>query len=189
MPAGRSEACSFTQVRIILRSRRVNSGVFSSGAVAEIESEPESETTGGDAGAGGASFALALLAGGGGAALDAVEVTKVNTASDSTNAGRLPVAAAAPVPAAPPAIVPMAAPLPPPAIAPITAPKAAPPPIFVTLLFECDSPLMMSGSTWIDAATVPELTVLSARSSSPGSLSRPVGWTSVTRPMTSAPFG
>src|SRR3989442_6739391 len=47
---------------------------------------------------------------------------------------RFPVAAATPVPAAPPARVPIAAPFPPPAIAPITAPAAAPPPIFVALL-------------------------------------------------------
>src|SRR6476646_8667235 len=130
-----------------------------------------------------------LEVGGGVAGDEAVEVTKVSTASDSTIAGFLPVAAAAPVPAAPPARVPMAAPLPPPAMAPITAPNAAPPPILVTLLLECDSPLMISGSTWIDSATVPELTVLITRSSSPGSVSRPVGCTSVTRPMTSAPLG
>src|SRR6478736_2733821 len=88
-----------------------------------------------------------LEVGGGVAGVEAVEVTKVSTASGSTRAGFLPVAAAAPVPAAPPARVPMAAPLPPPAIAPMTAPKAAPPPILLTLLLVWDSPLITNGST------------------------------------------
>ncbi len=52
------------------------------------------------------------------------------------------VATARPVPAAAPAPAPMAAPLPPPAMPPMIAPSAAPPPIFVTLLLVCDSPLI-----------------------------------------------
>src|SRR5207344_2137714 len=118
----------------------------------------------GRAGTGEASLAPGLL-GGGVVGLEVVDVTKVRMASGSTVAGFFPVAAAAPVPAAPPARVPIAAPFPPPAMAPITAPNAAPPPILVTLLFACDPPLMTSGSTWIDAATVPELTVFRTRSS------------------------
>src|SRR5437870_12800602 len=67
-------------------------------------------------------------------ALDAPVVVNVITFSAGTTTSCFPVAAATPVPAAPPARVPIAAPFPPPAIAPITAPAAAPPPIFVALL-------------------------------------------------------
>src|SRR5260370_22562273 len=81
------------------------------------------------------------------AAVAGAVVVQVNTASDSTFASRLPVAAATPVPAAAPAPAPIAAPLPPPAIPPMMAPTAAPPPIFSTLLVVCDSPLISNGST------------------------------------------
>ncbi len=85
----------------------------------------------------------------------AVVVTKVSTASDSTLTAFLPVAAAAPVPAAAPAAVPIAAPFPPPAIAPMTAPNAAPPPIFVALLLAWDSPLITRGLTLREVACLP----------------------------------
>src|SRR5262249_4685741 len=97
----------------------------------------------------------------------AVEVTKERTVSEAISTSRFPVAAAAPVPAAPPATVPTAAPLPPPAIAPMIAPKAAPPPILVALLFPCESPFITRGVTRKDEVRPPELTVLRTRSSSP----------------------
>ena len=81
----------------------------------ELESEDEFEEGALEDGGGGTGPAAPSLALGAGAGLEADEVTNVSTASGSTRAGFLPVAAAAPVPAAPPARVPMAAPLPPPA--------------------------------------------------------------------------
>src|SRR5262249_15080303 len=165
---------------MILRSRKVNRAdllsVLVSAGSGGAGGGGESES-GGGAGTGARSRSAAV-AGGGVVGLEAIVVTNESTASDSTIAGRLPVAAAVPAPAAPPATVPMAAPLPPPAIPPIIAPSAAPPPILVALLFVCDSPLMTRGSTRTDAAVVPELTVARTRSSSPGSLSRPVRCTS-----------
>src|SRR6476660_2854921 len=128
---------------MVLRSRRENKGVSTS--VDESGFEGTSETDGAGADAGGGSFEDAL-AGGGVVGSVVEDVTNVRTASDSTIAGFLPVAAAAPVPAAPPARVLMVAPFPPPAIAPVTAPCSAPPPIFVTLVFECGSPFSTRAS-------------------------------------------
>src|SRR4051794_2333543 len=129
---------------MVRRSRRVNSGTLSLPFGGASETGAESFAGGGGAWLGAASPAE-VPTGGADVATDTDEVTKFRMASDSTVAGFLPVAAAAPVPAAPPATVPIAAPLPPPAIAPMTAPKAAPPPILVTLLLECDSPLITIG--------------------------------------------
>src|SRR5437588_8256038 len=64
----------------------------------------------------------------------AAVVVKLRVFSAGMMASCLPVAAATPVPAAPPAPAPMAAPLPPPARPPMSAPTAAPPPILVALL-------------------------------------------------------
>src|SRR5205085_1779044 len=66
---------------------------------------------------------------------DGPRIVNVIAVSAGTTASDFPVAAATPVPAAPPAAVPMRAPLPPPASPPISAPAAAPPPILVMLPF------------------------------------------------------
>src|SRR5438105_6322053 len=193
MPAGKSEVCSATQLRITRRSRAVKSAteLFWRGGsaslaefcpAAEAECGPLADGCGPSAWLGG--FSLALLP-----TAEFWVVTKVKTASESTTASRLPVAAAAPVPAAPPATVPMAAPLPPPATAPMIAPSAAPPPILVALLLVCDSPLTTSGSDCTEDARLPDAMVASSNCNSPGSLNLPDCFTSATRPVTSAPLG
>src|SRR5205823_9168205 len=95
----------------------------------------------------------------------------------------LPVVAATPVPAAPPAAVPISAPLPPPARPPINAPAAAPPPILVTLLLVWPLPLKVCDPV----ATACPFTSARRIESKPGACSRPLCLTPVTRHFAGSP--
>src|SRR5215469_748280 len=107
------------------------------------------------------------------------------TSSGLTSAGCLPVAAATPVPAAPPAPAPIAAPLPPPASPPMMAPAAAPPPIFTALLLVWLLPFRATGAL----VTALPSTEVTCKVSSPGVSRRPLGLTAMTLPRTAAPAG
>src|SRR2546423_13895161 len=112
-------------------------------------------------------------------------LTNVSTASDSTLAGFLPVAAAVAVPAPAPTPAPIAAPFPPPTTPPIMAPAAVPPPILATLLLVCEAPLITNG--WEE--TFPLLMETSMSSRTPGSLNRPDFFAAATCPSTLPPTG
>src|SRR5947199_9382013 len=113
----------------------------------------------------------------------AVVVVNDNTDSEGTFASSLPVAAATPVPAAPPAAVPISAPLPPPARPPINAPAAAPPPILVTLLLVWPLPLKVCDPV----AMACPFTSARRIESKPGACSRPLCLTPVTRHFAGSP--
>src|SRR6266568_1810133 len=191
-PAGKSAAWSFTQLRMILRSRRVNSGVLSA---FEAESGGTSSTRSASFEGPASGVLLGISArfpledAGAVVGDPGAEVVNVSTASGSTSAGFFPVAAATPVPAPAPATVPMAAPFPPPAIAPMIAPAAAPPPILVTLLLVWLLPIMRYALLETAIGCPPARMEVRRIDIWPGACSRPLDLATVTLPRTGLPAG